>query len=758
MRYFFIVLIFIGLVNTAAAVESFKVKDVKLEGLQRISVGTVFNYLPIKPGDNINKTDVRNAIKVLFKTGFFKDIHIEREGDVLVVFVAERPAINNVVVEGYDAIPKEQFEDAFKQTGLIKGRVFNRSILEQLQQELQRQYYSLGKYNIKINIEQTQLERNRIDVKVSISEGIAAEIYSVNLIGNKKFSDEKLIEKLSLAETSFFGSRNTYQKQQLAADLEKLKSFYLDSGFLNFNIDSTQVSLGPEKESVYITINIKEGERFTVRNVKLAGDLILPEDELSRLIKVKEGDIFSRRQIIESTKQISDRLAENGYAFANVNMVPEIDKESRTLALTFFVDPGRRIYVRRINIAGNIKTQDKVVRRELRQLENDWLSTKHVARSKTRLDRLGFFGNVNVETVRVVGSQNQVDLNYSVVEKPTGNLQAGLGYSDTQGAVVNFSVSQDNFLGTGQNMSFAIDNSSVTKQLRFDFTNPYYTEDGVSRRMSLSYRKVDAAEADISNYSTDSYGASLSYGVPLSEYTNYRWGVKLDSTEITTGTTTVQNIVDFVANNGRVNDTFSLFGSWAYDSRNRRIFATKGGLTSLRGEITVPGSDLEYYKVDFRHLSYFPIGSAVTLAANLNLGYGDSFGGIYDYPPYKNYYAGGSSSVRGYDANSLGPKEGDIPTGDPLGGKVKIVGNMDLILPNPFAENSSSTRVSLFVDAGSVFEDSSTIDTSELRYTAGLAFIWITPVGAMRFNFSNALNEEEGDATRSFQFSLGSPF
>lgn len=756
MRNFFIVLIFIGLVNTAAAVESFEVKDIKLEGLQRISIGTVFNYLPIKPGDKINKDDVKNAIKVLFKTGFFKDIHIEREENILVVFVAERPAINKVTVEGFDDIPKEQFDDAFKQIGLIKGRVFNRGILEHLQKELQRQYYSIGKYNIKIDIQQTQLERNRIDIKVNVSEGDKAEIYSINLIGNHKFSDEDLIKHLTLAEPSLFGSRNNYQKQQLAADLEKLKSFYLDNGFLNFSINSTQVSLGPEKESVYITINIKEGERFTIRDVKLTGDLILAKDELTSLIKVKEGDVFSRRQIIDSTKQISDRLAENGYAFANVNMIPEVDKDSRTLAVTFFVDPGRRIYVRRVNIAGNIKTQDKVVRRELRQLEGDWLSTKHVARSKTRLDRLGFFGEVNVETVRVVGVPDQVDLNYSVIEKPTGNLQAGLGYSDTQGTVVNFSISQENFVGTGQRMGFSVENSAVTKQFSFNFTNPYYSEEGVSRTVSVSYRQVDAAEADISNYSTDSYGASLSYGVPLSEYTNYRWGVKFDSTEITTGVTTVQNIKDFIAVNGSINDTFQLFGSWAYDSRNRRIFATNGSLTSLRGEITVPGSDLEYYKVDFRHLSYFPIGNAVTLAANLNLGYGAAFDDISGYPPYKNYFAGGSSSVRGYDSNSIGPK--DLLTNDSLGGTVKIVGNMDLILPNPFSDTSTSTRVSLFLDAGSVFKDANTIDNSEFRYTAGLAFIWITPVGAMRFNFANALNEKEGDATRSFQFSLGSPF
>lgn len=756
MRYFFIVLVLTGLMRSAFAFDAFEVKDIKLEGLQRISIGTVFNYLPIKPGDKIESSEIKNAIRVLFKTGFFKDIHIEREGNVLVVFVAERPAINNIDIEGYDAIPKEQLDDAFKQIGLVKGRVFNRSILEGLQQELQRQYYSLGKYNIKIEVQQTQLERNRVDVNIKLSEGDSAEIYSVNIIGNKIFSDEKLIQEFSLAEISFFGSRNSYKKQELAADLEKLKSLYLDSGFINFNIESTQVSLGPEKESVYVSVNIKEGDRFTIRDVKLTGDLILPRDTLAKLINIKAGDTFSRRKVVDSTKAISDLLAENGYAFANVNMVPDVDNDSRTLALTFFVDPGRRIYVRRVNISGNNKTQDKVVRREIRQLEGDWLSTKHVARSKTRLDRLGFFGDVGVQTVRIPGATDQVDLNYQVSEKPTGNLQAGIGYSDTEGAVVNLSVTQDNFLGTGKRVGVKFDNSSVTKQYSFNFNDPYYTDDGVSRNVSLSYRQVDAAEADISNYSTDSYGASLSYGIPISEYMNYSWGVKYDSTEITVGTSTSQNILDFISSNNEINNTVQLFTSWSYDSRNRRIFATKGSLSSLSGEIAVPGGDLEYYKVNFRQLNYFPFGESVTLAVNMNFGYGDVFGNTSDYPPYENYFAGGSSSIRGYDANSVGPK--DIVTSDPTGGKVKIVGNMDLILPNPFTEKSGSTRLSLFLDAGSVFKDANSIDSNEFRYTAGLAFIWITPVGAMRFNFANALNEKVGDSTKSFQFSLGSPF
>ena len=758
MRYFFIVFIFLGLMRASFAFEPYRVKDIKLEGLQRISVGTVFNYLPIKPGDKIDKSQIKNAIRVLFKTGFFKDVQMEREGDILVIFVAERSAINNIILEGYDTLSKDQLEGALKQIGLVKGRVFNRSILERLKQELQRQYYSLGKYGIKIDVQQTQLERNRVDITIKLAEGESAEIYSVNIIGNNKFDDELLIRQLSLADPSFFGSRNNYKKQQLAADLENLKTFYLDRGFLDFNIESTQVSIGPELESVYISINIKEGKRYHIRDVKLAGDLILPRKEMEALISVKADDIFSRREVVDSTKRLSDKLAENGYAFANVNMVPDVDKASHSVSLTFFVDPGRRIYVRRINISGNTKTQDKVIRREMRQIESDWLSPAHVARSRTRLDRLGFFDGVEVQTLRVPGAPDQVDLGYRVGEKPTGSLQAGFGYSDSQGAVVNFSVTQDNFLGTGQRVGLTIDNSTVTKQYSFDYVNPYYTEDGISRGISFSYRNVDADAADIANYSTDSYGAALSYSIPLSEFSNYRWGVKYDRTAITTGTvgSTSQNIIDFIAAEGKENITYQLFGSWAYDSRNRRIFATKGSLSSTGAEIALPSSDLEYYKLDYRQLNYFSVAKEVTLATSLNLGYARAVGGAFDLPPYENYFVGGSRTVRGYDANSIGPK--DLVTNDPVGGSVKVVGNIDLILPNPFTEQSKSTRVSLFLDAGGVFQDPNAITRDQFRYTAGLSFIWITPVGAMRFNFATPIDEQPGDSISTFQFSLGSPF
>ncbi len=756
MKYLSVIILSFVVMRSAFAFEPFTAKDIRLEGLQRIKIGTVFNYLPIKPGDKIEKQDVKNAIHALYKTGFFKDIQFEREGDILVIFVAERPAINNIEIEGNDAIPKDQLNSALKQIGLVKGRVFNRSVFEGLKLELQRQYYSMGKYNMKIDVQQTQLERNRVDMKIKIAEGESAEIYAVNIIGNKAFSDKQLLDLISLAEPSFFSLRNSYKKQQLAADLEKLKTHYLDNGYLNFEIESTQVSLGPERESVYVTINIKEGKRFTVRDVKLAGNMLNYADKIKSLVKVKQGDIFSQRKVVDTTKAIRDLFAENGYAESNVNMVPDIDQDSKTVALTFFTDPGRRIYVRKVNITGNLKTQDKVIRRELRQLEADWLSTKHVARSRTRLERLGFFSDVSVETRNVPGTDDQMDLNYHVTEKPTGSLQAGIGYSDTQGALVNLSVTQDNFLGTGERVGINFDNSSVTKQYSFNYTNPYYTPEGISRTMSISYRNVDASQALITNYSTDSYGASLTYGVPLSEYTNYQWGIKYDSTKITTGSSTSQNILDFINLTGDTNRTFQLFTSWSYDSRNRRIFATRGSLTYAAAEIAVPGGDLEYYKLDLRQVNYFPFGNDITLAVNMTLGYGVAKGGVAYFPPYKNYFVGGSTSLRGYDANSVGPK--DSVTGDPTGGTIKLLANMDLIFPNILAEKSDSTRISLFVDGGTVYRDASAVDFKDIRFTAGLSFIWITPVGALRFNFATPLNEQPGDSTSAFQFSLGSPF
>ena len=736
----------------------FVVNDIRLEGLQRISVGAVFNYLPVQVGDEINNELSAKAIRALYKTGFFKDVRLEQDGETLVVFVAERPAISDITFTGNDQITSEQLSESLKQIGLSKGKVLDRSLLDKVKLELQRQYYSLGKYGVTIESNTTPLERNRIKVEIKISEGDDAKVYSVNIIGNKVFPESKLVSRLQLADISMFTGRNQYSKQLLGADLELLKSYYLDRGYINFNIDSTQVSLTPDKQDVYVTVNISEGDKFTVRSVKLAGELIYTEEELLPLISLSEGDVFSRKETVDTTKRISDKLAEKGYAFANVNIVPDIDKDTRTVGLTLFVDPGRRVYVRRINISGNSKTKDRVIRREFRQMEGDWMSTKSVSQSRTRLDRTGYFEQVNVETPSVAGTSDQVDINYSVTERPTGNLTAGLGYSDTQGLLFNFGVTQENFIGTGKRVGLNVDNSQVTKKISVNYFDPYFTIDGLSQGYSVFYTNVDAQEANISNYTFDSYGANIVHAIPLSEIDRVSATVGYEHTELQLGSDQVsQDILDFVAENGSVYDTFPLQASWTRDSRNKRILANSGALTTLGTEVTLPGGNLSYYKVNARHLQYFPVGKITTLSTNLTLGYGGSYGDTSRLPPYKNYFAGGSRTVRGFESNSLGPRDEKFPD-QSIGGQKQFIGNVELIIPNPLVEDEGSTRLAAFLDAGNVFGQDETVSLSELRYSVGLGLIWLSPVGAMRFSYAFPLNEKEGDKIQAFQFTLGSAF
>jgi len=743
-------------VAEAHAFESFVVQDIKLEGLQRITVGTVFNYLPVKVGDEITEDITSNAIKKLFKTGFFKDVKIEREGDVLVVFVAERPAIASVDIVGNEELPTEQLEEALSQIGLKVGRVLDRSVVATIEQELKRQYYSLGKYGVKIETEVSPLERNRVNVSVKIAEGESANIYAFNIVGNTVFSEEKLHAFLELGGTGALGGRKEYSKQYFAADLEILKSYYQDRGYINFRIESTQVSLTPDKQDVYITVNIIEGEKYKVNKVSLSGNLLFSEEELLKLVNLNKGDVFSRKKATLSRTNINDRFAEDGYAFANINLSPKINDKDKTVDLTFFIDPGRRVYVRRINIFGNIKTKDKVIRREIRQMEGDWMSTKSIAKSKKRLNRLGYFDEVSVETPAVANTNDQVDVNYTVSERATGNLSAGLGYNDTQGAIINFSVSQNNFVGTGNRLSIGINNSKVVQDNTVSFTNPYYTKDGVSRGFSLYKRKFSAAEAAISNYQTNSYGVSVNYGIPMSEDDSIGIGFSYDNTNIVTGANTSTQMLDFTAMHGKDYDNYKANLSWAHDTRNKAIFADRGNLVSANISTTIPGSNLEFYKLNLRYLQYFALAEDVTLLFNTNLGYAGSYGDTDSVPPFENYYAGGSRSIRGYDGNSLGPR--DPATNLSIGGTKRVVNNLELILPNPFAENSKSLRFSTFYDAGNVFATNESIDLSELRTSVGIAMIWLTPVGVMRFSWSNTLNDKAGDDTKSFQFTLGSTF
>jgi len=742
--------------------DEFKISDIRLEGLQRISLGTVFNYLPISVGDDFTSKISSQAIKALYKTGSFKDIHFEREGNVLVIFVAERPAIAEINFEGNDEIQTESLESVLKQIGLIKGRVFDPSVLESMKQELQRQYYSLGKYSVKVETEISTLERNRVSIEIKISEGESAEIHAINIVGNSKYDNEILLEGFESAGTGFFGGKKQYSKQLLSGDLEKLKSYYLDRGYIKFAIDSTQVSISPDKQDIYITINITEGASYNIREVKLIGELIIDEDDMRKLVPIRVNDVFSRKQTSKSRKNITDKLSSLGYAFSNVNVIPDIDDDSKTVALNLYVDPGRRVYVRRVNINGNIKTQDRVVRRELRQMENGWLATEKVAQSRTRLNRLGFFESVNVETPPVAGTNDQVDVNYTVSERPTGQITAGLGFSDTQGVILNFGLTQDNFVGTGKRVSINIDNGQVTKQYSFSINNPYYTLDGVSRGFRLYSREVDTKETTIVNFTTNSVGGNINYGIPLTENQFLNFSIGYEKTKLITGSETVPSITKFIDENGSQFDTYTLSSAWQFDNRDRSLFATRGHKTRVTTELAVPGGDLEYYKLGFETRHFYSVFTDWTVVANLELAHGDSYGDTTSLPPYKNYFIGGSRSIRGYNSGSVGSpgtKEQDNSGRiNSIGGASRILTNLELVLPSSGENTASGFRFSVFLDSGFVYAKEDPVDLGEMRASYGISAIWLAPIGILRFSLAQAIDEKPTDDTQTFQFTLGSAF
>jgi outer membrane protein insertion porin family len=744
--------------TSALAFEPFTVNDIRVEGLQRISPGTVFNYLPVKVGDSFNELESERAIRSLFKSGYFKDIELERDGDVLVVNVTERPAISGIKIQGNDDIETEPLLDSLKDIGLAEGRVFNRSLLEKVEQELERQYFSRGKYGVKIETTVTPLDRNRVDILIDVSEGVVARIKQINIVGNEVFDDETLLDQFEQSTPnflSFYTKNDQYSKQKLAADLETLRSYYQDRGYIKFNVESTQVSITPDKKDIYITINVYEGSQYRVRSVKLSGDLVLPAEQLFPEFRVNAGDVFSRKRVTETVTRISDRLGNEGYAFANVNTIPDVNEDSREVDLTFFVDPGKRVYVRRINFAGNVKTQDDVLRQEMRQLEGGWFSAAKVERSRTRLQRLGFFEEVNVETPAVPGSTDQVDVNYSVTEQPSGSVSVGVGFAQTSGFLINASVSQDNFLGSGKRVSVAVNNSSVNRVYSFSYDDPYYTIDGVSRGFGAYYRETDFDEANVADYTTDSYGANMNYGFPIDEFDSIRFGLEADSLKLNVSNFASNEIRDFVDRHGDDFKSLGVTGSWSHDTRNRRIFPSKGGIQSVSLESKIPGSDLEYYKINLRQQHFVPLTRLFVLSMKAEVGYGDGFGDYSQLPFFENFFAGGVRSVRGYEDNSLGPRDSD---NDPLGGSFRTVGNIEVLFPPPFLTESNSVRLSAFFDIGNVYPGVEDFKANDLRMSVGLSGTWLSPVGPLAVSLAKDINSKDGDDTQAFQFTLGAGF
>ena len=737
------------------AFEPFTVTDIRIEGLQRIAPGTVFSYLPVKTGETFDEMRSVEAVRALFKTGFFKDVRIERDNGVLVVVVQERPAISSIEITGNKDIESEPLLKSLKDIGFAEGRVFDRSLLDKVEQELERQYFSRGKYGVKITTTVNPLERNRVGINIAVSEGRAARIKKISIVGNKIYNDETLLEDFQLSTPtilSFYTGVDQYSKQKLSGDLETLRSYYLDRGYINFNIDSTQVSITPDKKDIYITINVTEGEQFRVKEVRLAGDLVVEPETLFPLVDLNPGDVFSRKYVTETVSKISEKLGDQGYAFANVNTIPEVDQESKEVVVTFFVDPGKRVYVNRINMVGNTRTRDEVLRREMRQMEGGWFSASAVERSRTRLDRLGYFEEVNVETPTVPGTNDQIDVNYSVTERPSGNLMVGLGYAQSSGVLFNASVTQDNFLGTGKRVGVAFNNSKVNTVYSFNYMNPYYTIDGVSRGFGAYYRTTDAREANLANYTADTLGGNVSYGIPINEFDSVRLNVEYENMDLTTTVFTSQEIRDFIAQNGNQFDTVKLTGGWAHDSRNKTIFPDRGSLQKATAEVTVPGMDLQFYKLSYEQQSYIPLTKSFTMLLNGEVGYGDGYGDFNELPFFENYYAGGVRSVRGFKDNTLGPRDS---LGDPLGGGFRVVGNMEILFPPPFFTKSNSFRMSAFIDVGNVYANYDDFQAGDLRYSTGIGATWLSPLGALSFSLAKPLNDKAGDDTQIFQFTIG---
>lgn len=781
-RYLLPALLLILLAPVALA-DAFRISDIRINGLQRVSAGSVFAALPLNIGDQVDEQTLVEASRSLFRTGFFQDIQLGREANVLVITVVERPSIAAIELKGNKAIESEDLLDGLRMAGLSEGEIFQQATLEGVRNELLRQYVAQGRYSADIETDVIAEPRNRVSIKIQIDEGSVASIKSVNVVGNTVFSTDELVDLFELKSSgllSFLRSDDKYSREKLSGDLERLRSWYLDRGYINMNIASTQVTITPDKENVYVTVNIDEGDRYTVSDVNLSGDLVVPEEDVRRLLLVEPGQVFSRQVMTATSELISRRLGNEGYTFANVNAIPEINEEDQSVGVTFFVDPGKRAYVNRINFRGNTKTEDEVLRREMRQMEGGWASTYLIDQSKVRLERLGFFKEVDVETVPVPGADDLIDVNYTVEEQPSGSITASLGFAQGTGLILGGSISQNNFFGTGNRVSFSANRSEYQTALSFGFLDPYFTTDGVSLGYNAFYRATDydKLNVDVSSYSVDSYGGGFNIGYPISDTSRLSFGLSAQQDDIQTGSFTVQEIDQFLEREGNSFTNFKFNAGWSQSTLNRGVFPDRGGSQSVNFATTIPGSDLNFYKIDYRAQHYFPVSEELTFRLHANLGFARRFGSTQSVPFYEHYYAGGIGSVRGYRESSLGPRSTPAtidPDKDelPFGGNIKVVGGGELIFPVPFIKDQRSLRTVLFLDAGNVYDTycnndvlnsgddnpgCGEVDLSSLRYSAGIGLSWLTALGPLGFSLATPLNSQSEDDTQVFQFTLGQTF
>jgi len=745
-----------------AAFSPFVVRDIRIEGIQRIEAGTVFTYLPVKVGDRFTTDRAQEAVRALYATGFFRDVRLEVEGDVLVVAVEERPAIAQIDFVGVRDFSEEQVRKSLKDNNIGEGRTYDRAVLEQAEQEIKRQYLTRGKYGATVTTTVTPLERNRVSVTFTVDEGEVAKIRRINIVGNQAFNESELLDLFVLQTPGFmtwYTKNDQYSRQKLSGDIESLRSFYQNRGYLDFTVDGTQVSISPDKQDVFISVTITEGEKYTVSDVKLAGDLIAPEEELRNLIRLRTGQPFSRQLLTESTKAITDRLGNDGYAFANANAVPEVDKEKRTVAFTILVDPGRRVYVRRINIVGNTRTRDEVVRRELRQLEGAFYDNQKLQRSKRRLDLTQFFTEVAIETEPVADTPDQVDITLRVRERPTGSLVFGVGFSSSEKFLISGSLSQQNLFGSGNALGLQLSSGQISRTYALSFTNPYWTVDGVSRGIDVYNRRFDPRPLGLGSYRTETRGIGLRFGYPVTEIDTINFGVAYEQTRIDVFEDSPVRFIRYVEEFGRVSNLVIGTAGWARDGRDSALWPTSGSLQRISVESSFPGAPVKYYKAGLLNTFFYPLSRDYTFAFTTDFGVGGGYGGQ-ELPFFKAYYAGGPNSVRGYSQSSLGPRD----VNGVLGGSRKAVASAEVLFPFPGIGQDRTVRLGMFFDAGQVWsvgrEEGAlrTYDDLGLRYSAGLSFSWISPVGPLKLSFAHPVRTKDGDRIQRFQFTLGTTF
>ncbi|NGP53619.1 outer membrane protein assembly factor BamA [Thioalkalivibrio sp. XN8] len=781
--------VFLGL--GAAAVpaqegEAFVVRDMRVEGLQRIAEGTVYNYLPVSIGDTLDEGRVAEAIRAVYGTGLFADVEFRRDGSTLVIAVRERPSIRRLTITGNKDIKTEDLEESLRGVGLSRGQTFDRPVLEEVERFMTDQYYSRGKYGVIIDtrVDENEAE-NTVDITITIQEGERARIRQVAIVGNEVFSDEEILDEFQLRTPnwlSWYRQDDRYARESLVGDLETLQSFYMDRGYANFDIESTQVQISPDRQDIFIAINVSEGEPHRIADIRLAGQMPVPEEQLRALVLSKPGDTFSRRQLTQTAELITFRLGEEGFAFARVDPVPTITPGTNEVSVTFYIEPGKRAYVRRINFAGTTSTNDEVLRREMRQLEGAYLSNRALDRSEERVRRLPFIEDVQRETFPVIGTDDLVDVEFAVKEGLPGSFGGGVGYSGLQGVIFNANFVHTNFLGTGNRIEADVNTGRFSTVYSFLHTNPYVTPNGVSRTVSASYRDITQFVSGASEFGTKTASLGIEYGYPISEYTRLRAGVQLYDSRLLTNASSPFQSIRWVRLNGdsRVREvtggelfetqfqSYELLLGWTYDSRNRVFFADRGSRHRIQLNYTVPGSSVEYYSASLDLLQYLPFIGPTFIEWSGEIAYTDALGDTTEVPPFKRYFGGGPGSVRGYREGWLGPLDTNE---NPYGGNFELSSQLELIIPLR-GEIARTTRFSLFFDAGNIFSTDTTpffdrdtgeplnndFSFSELRYSTGISFQWLAPLGLFRFSYAFPLNDEPGDRTEGFQFTVGSAF